>query len=84
VPKTNYRIISKGNAVRDARIRSNYTPKRLAQMVEISRTMLSMIENGHGTSVATAHRIAEVVGIPFDSLFEIVDKNDGNGDDPST
>lgn len=80
VPKTNYRIVSRGPAVRDARIRKNYTPKRFAQLAEISRATLSMIENGHGTSVTTAHRVAELVNEPFEELFEIIEKRSGDGD----
>ena len=83
MPK-NYRIISRGTAVREARIKSNLSPEELASKANISRTTLSQIENGYATSVETAHRIANVVRQGFEALFEIVSKNSGNGDDPST
>jgi DNA-binding XRE family transcriptional regulator len=35
--------------------------------------MLSSIENGAGTSVTTAHKIAGVVSKTFEELFEIID-----------
>jgi DNA-binding XRE family transcriptional regulator len=35
--------------------------------------MLSSIENGAGTSVTTAHKIAGAVGKTFEELFDIVD-----------
>ncbi len=77
----NYRIISKEGAVRKARIESNLTPLELASKANISRATLSQIENKYPTSVTTAHRIANVVKCSFDELFEIVDKNNGDGSD---
>ncbi len=71
MPKKNYRIVTKGDAVRRARIVAGYTSAELAKAVEISRPMLSSIENGAGTSVKTAHRIADALGASFDELFEI-------------
>ena len=71
MPKKNYRIVSKGDAVRRARIVAGFTSAELATEVGISRPMLSSIENGAGTSVKTAHRIAAALGAPFDDLFEI-------------
>jgi len=71
MPKKNYRIVTKGDAVRRARIVAGFTSAELAAEIGISRPMLSSIENGAGTSVKTAHRIAAALGSAFDALFEI-------------
>jgi len=71
MPKKNYRIITKGDAVRRARIVTGLTSAELAKAVGISRPMLSSIENGAGTSVKTAHKIVDALGASFDDLFEI-------------
>jgi DNA-binding XRE family transcriptional regulator len=73
MPKKYYRIVSKGDAVRRARIVAGLTSADCAAAVGVSRPMLSSIENGAGTSVTTAHRIADVVGKTFEDLFDIVD-----------
>jgi len=73
MPKKSYRIVSRGGGVRRARIVKGLTAAELARAVRISRPMLSSIENGAGTSVKTAHRIADVLEQPFEKLFEIVD-----------
>ena len=71
MPKKNYRIVTKGDAVRRARIMGGLTSAELASEVGISRPMLSSIENGAGTSVKTAHKIAAALGRTFEDLFEI-------------
>jgi len=71
MPKKNYRIVTKGDAVRRARIINGLTSAELAAAVGISRPMLSSIENGAGTSVKTAHKIAGALSCSFDELFEI-------------
>lgn len=71
MPKKNYRIVTKGDAVRRARIIGGFTSAELAKAVGISRPMLSSIENGAGTSVKTAHKIAAALGAGFDDLFRI-------------
>lgn|GEM_PF-741606 len=71
MPKKNYRIVTKGDAVRRARIVAGLTSAELAREVNISRPMLSSIENGAGTSVKTAHRIADALNCGFSDLFEI-------------
>jgi DNA-binding XRE family transcriptional regulator len=71
MPKKYYRIVSKGDAVRRARIVAGLTSAACADAVGVSRPMLSSIENGAGTSVTTAHRIADVVGKTFEELFDI-------------
>ena len=71
MPKKNYRIVTRGDAVRRARIVAGYTAAELAAEVGISRPMLSSIENGAGTSVKTAHKIADALASAFADLFEI-------------
>jgi len=73
MPKKYYRIVSKGDAVRRARIVAGMTSADCATAVGVSRPMLSAIENGASTSVTTAHKIANAVGKTFEELFEIVD-----------
>jgi len=73
MPRKYYRIVSKGDAVRRARIVIGLTSAELARAVGISRPMLSAIENGAGTSVKTAHKIAKALDRPFEELFEVVD-----------
>jgi len=73
MPRKYYRIVSKGDAVRRARIVAGLTSADCAVAVGVSRPMLSSIENGASTSVTTAHHIAETVGKPFEELFDILD-----------
>ena len=73
MPRKYYRIVSSDDAVRRARIVAGFTSAELAERIGISRPMLSSIENGAGTSVKTAHRIAEAVGRSFEDLFEVQD-----------
>lgn len=73
MPKKYYRIVSRGDAVRRARLVAGMTSADCADAVGVSRPMLSSIENGASTSVTTAHRIAGTVGKTFEELFDIVD-----------
>jgi DNA-binding XRE family transcriptional regulator len=73
MPRKYYRIVTKGDAVRRARIVAGLTSADCADAVGVSRPMLSSIENGAGTSVTTAHKIASVVARRFEELFEIID-----------
>ena len=73
MPKKYYRILVRGDALRRARILAGETGAEMAESVGLSRPMLSSIENGAGTSVKTAHRIASHLGKSFEELFEIVD-----------
>ena len=73
MPRKYYRIVSKQNAVRRARIVAGFTSAELAERIGISRPMLSSIENGAGTSVKTAHKIANAVGGSFEELFVVQD-----------
>jgi DNA-binding XRE family transcriptional regulator len=72
MPRKYYRIVSKGDAVRRARIVAGLTSADCADAVGVSRPMLSSIENGASTSVTTAHKIADAVGRSFEDLFEIL------------
>ena len=73
MPRKYYRIVTRGDAVRRARIISGLTSAELAEAIGISRPMLSSIENGAGTSVKTAHRIAARLGRSFEDLFDVID-----------
>ena len=73
MPRKYYRIMTHGDAVRRARIIAGLTSAELAEDIGISRPMLSAIENGAGTSVKTAHRIATRLGRPFEDLFDVID-----------
>ncbi len=72
MPKKYYRIVSRNDAVRRARIFAGLTSEELAKRVSLSRPMLSSIENGAGTSVKTAHRIAQSLGKTMEELFEVL------------
>ena len=73
MPKKYYRIVTREDAVRRARIFAGLTSAECAEAIGISRPMLSSIENGAGTSVKTAHRIAEVLGKTVEELFDVID-----------
>lgn len=58
------------NAVRDMRKKRNLTQEALANMVNISRTHLSEIENGNAVpSVFVAQRIAKALKVKVESIF---------------
>ena len=52
-------------------------PRKYYRIVSLSigweMPIASAIENGAGTSVKTAHKIADAVGRPFEELFEVQD-----------
>ena len=59
-----------GNAIRELRLRHNLTIANVAESAEISRGMLSKIENGQTwTSLDTLSNIANALGIILSSLF---------------
>lgn len=59
-----------GNAIRELRLRYNLTIANVAESAEISRGMLSKIENGQtSTSLDTLSNIANALGITLSSLF---------------
>ena len=73
MPRQYYRIVSRQDAVRRARIIAGFTSTEFSEAIGISRPMLSSFENGAGTSVKTAHRIAETLAKSFVDLFDVVD-----------
>ena len=72
MPRKYYRIVSSKDAVRRARIIAGFTSAELSEEIGISRPMLSSIENGAGTSVKTAHRIAAALSKSFEELFDVL------------
>lgn len=60
-----------GNRIKEAREAANMTQTELAEKVGISRVSLSRIETGEtpNTSVYTAIRIADALGVSMDFLF---------------
>jgi transcriptional regulator with XRE-family HTH domain len=59
-----------GNAIRELRLRHNLTIANVAERAEISRGMLSKIENGQtSTSLDTLSNIASALGITLSNLF---------------
>ncbi len=73
MPRQYYRIVSRQDAVRRARIIAGFTSTEFSKVIGISRPMLSSIENGAGTSVKTAHRIADALAKSFEDLFDLID-----------
>jgi DNA-binding XRE family transcriptional regulator len=73
MPKKYYRIVSREDAVRRARIFAGLTSEEMAKRIGLSRPMLSSIENGAGTSVKTAHKIADCLSKTVEDLFEVLD-----------
>ena len=73
MPRKYYRIVSRQDAVRKARIIAGITAAEFSEAIGISRPMLSSIENGAGTSVKTAHRIAGTLAKSFEDLFDVLD-----------
>ena len=73
MPRKYYRIVSRDDAVRRARIFAGLTSEEMARKIGLSRPMLSSIENGSGTTVKTATKIAACLGKTMEELFEVVD-----------
>ena len=73
MPKKYYRIVSREAAVRRARIFAGLTSEEMATRIGLSRPMLSSIENGAGTTVKTAHKIAKCLDKTVEELFEVLD-----------
>jgi DNA-binding XRE family transcriptional regulator len=73
MPKKYYRIVSRNDAVRRARIFAGMTSDEMAKRIGLSRPMLSSIENGAGTTVKTAHRIAACLDKTVEELFDVID-----------
>ncbi|MFC2095206.1 helix-turn-helix transcriptional regulator [Candidatus Bipolaricaulota bacterium] len=73
MPKKYYRIVSRADAVRRARIFAGLTSEEMAKRIGLSRPMLSSIENGAGTTVKTADKIATCLSKTLEELFEVLD-----------
>jgi len=73
MPKKYYRIVSRRDAVRRARIFAGLTSEEMATRIGLSRPMLSSIENGAGTTVKTANKIAVCLNKTVEELFEVLD-----------
>ena len=73
MPRKYYRIVSRGDAVRRARIYAGLTAEDMASRIGLSRPMLSSIENGAGTTVKTANKVAQCLSKTMEELFEVVD-----------
>jgi len=73
MPKKYYRIVSREDAVRRARIFAGFTSQEMATRIGLSRPMLSSIENGAGTTVKTAKKIASSLNKTVEDLFQVLD-----------
>ena len=73
MPKKYYRIVSREDAVRRARIFAGLTSAEMSKRIGLSRPMLSSIENGAGTTVKTAHKIASCLSKTVEELSEVLD-----------
>jgi DNA-binding XRE family transcriptional regulator len=63
-----------GNAIRELRLRDGLTIALLADKADVSRGMLSKIENGHAAAATeTLARIARALGVPMSMLFSKYD-----------
>lgn len=63
------------NIVKAYRERAGLTQAKLAAITKLDRTTISKIESGNTTTVATAKRIALVLGFEWKCLFEDADAN---------
>lgn len=54
---------------------ANLTQAQLAEMIGINRSTIAKIENGGGTSVRTAKKIAEALGFDWISFFCVCEKS---------
>ena len=75
---TRTKIISRGHALEDARIKStkikeeNKNRDAFGRLVGLSGVQIWNIEHGKGTTSESAARIAEILGMKFDDLFRII------------
>jgi len=68
-----------GHAIRELRTRQTLTNAEVAGQAEISRSLLSKIENGQvATSLDTLSRIASVLGVSLGQLFREYDAPEGS------
>jgi transcriptional regulator with XRE-family HTH domain len=67
-----------GNVVRDLRLQQRLTIADVASQAQISRGMLSKIENGQAsTSLDTLAKLSSVLGVSMAHLFRDYDRPDG-------
>jgi transcriptional regulator with XRE-family HTH domain len=68
-----------GSALRDRRLAHGLTIAEVAERADVSRGMLSKIENGQtATSLDTLSRLARALGISLSTLFRDVDVPEGD------
>jgi len=68
-----------GNAIRDLRQRHGLTIAEVADRADISRGMLSKIENAQtATSLDSLHRLAQALGVSLSTLFRNYDVPEGS------
>jgi transcriptional regulator with XRE-family HTH domain len=68
-----------GSAIRELRLKHHLTISDVAQRTDISRGMLSKLENGQtSASLETLSRIARALGVSMSSLFRQYDVPDGS------
>lgn len=68
-----------GNAIRDLRQRHGLTIAEVADRADISRGMLSKIENAQtATSLDALHRLAQALGVSLSTLFRNYDVPEGS------
>ena len=59
-----------GNAVREARLRSNMSQERLAEVAGLDRTYIGGVERGErNPSLVALKKIARGLGLPLSELF---------------
>lgn len=67
-----------GNVIRDLRLQQRLTIADVSSQVQISRGMISKIENGQAsTSLETLMKLAAVLGVSMAHLFRDFDRPDG-------
>ena len=66
-----------GTHLREMRQRRGWTQAQLAERVEVSRQTINYVENGtYCPSTYLALRLARVLGVPFEELFYLKDRED--------
>jgi predicted transcriptional regulator len=66
-------VLAFGRRVRDLRREAGRTLGDLASDAGVGPSVLSRIENGSGTTIATAARLARSLGVPVAALLPSVD-----------
>jgi transcriptional regulator with XRE-family HTH domain len=55
--------------LRRLRLDRKLSQTALGQMADVHHTGISLIENGAGTTIATAGRLAKALGVPVGDMF---------------